>query len=100
MNMLHYKTGNMEATGPLFQPFQELGRRGDRTGNIVHILTGAGLLLALIPGVGARKAGMPGSWAPSDPKICGRGCWRGYGRTPSVFACPGQTAGIILTKDP
>ncbi|MDY3919152.1 MAG: amidohydrolase family protein [Candidatus Limivivens sp.] len=100
MNMLHYRTGGMEDYHTLFAPFEELEKAGASiTYEYYPYLVGAGLLLALVPGwvqEGSADAILDRLTSEElRPQLL-----REMEERHSYFFGPGQTARIILTKDP
>lgn len=100
LNMLHYRTGGEEDYHSVFEPFKEI----EAAGNTVYYeyypyLVGAGLVLALLPG-----------WAQADgyEQIMDRltseklrpDLLKAMDKRHSYFFGKGQTARVILTKDP
>lgn len=100
MNMLHYRTGSMEAkVEDMFAPFQELEENGAKIYYEYYpYLAGAGLLLALVPGwVQEGSADEIMARLQSEelrPRILKEMEERHH-----YFFAPGQTCRIILTKD-
>lgn len=100
MNMLHYKTGNMEDYRSLFQPFEELEKEGVTVYYEYYpYLAGAGLLLALIPGW-AQEGGYARIMERLTSENLRKRLLEDMDRRHPYFFAPGQTARIILTKDP
>ncbi len=100
LNMLHYRTGGMEDYHTLFEPFREI----EEQGNTVYYeyypyMVGAGLVLALVPGWVQE-----GSYEAIMDRLTSRDLreqlLREMDARHSYFFAEGQTARIILTKDP
>lgn len=100
LNMLHYRTGGMEDYHTMFAPFEELEKEGAQIYyEFYPYLVGAGLLLALVPGWAQE-----GSWRKIMDRLTSEELrdrlLREMDERHSYFFGPGQTARIILTKDP
>lgn len=101
LNMLHYRTGSMSQTvESLFEPFAGLEEKGmDIHYEFYPYLTGAGLLMALIPGW-AQEGGPDETLERlADPAQKDR-LLREMDERHKYFFDEGQTCRIILTEDP
>lgn len=100
MNMLHYRTSGEENMDSVFKPFEELERNGAKISyEFYPYLVGAGLVLALVPGwvqEGCADAILKRLTSKElRPVIL-----KEMDERRQYFFAPGQTAKVILTKDP
>lgn len=100
LNMLHYRTGGMEDCRTLFAPFEKLEKAGaDIHYEYYPYLVGAGLVLAFLPGW-AQEGGYEAIMERLDSKELRDRLLADMRERHKYFFEPGQTARIILTKDP
>ena len=100
MNMLHYRTGSMEAkVEDMFAPFRELEENGAKIYYEYYpYLAGAGLLLALVPGW-VQEGSADEIMARLQSKELRPRILKEMEERHHYFFAPGQTCRIILTKD-
>ncbi|MDO5423897.1 MAG: amidohydrolase family protein [Eubacteriales bacterium] len=100
LNMLHYRTGGTEDIQTLFAPFEELEKAGAEISYEYYpYLVGAGLLLALVPGWAQEGSADEILGRLTSKELRARLVKEMDERHPYFFG-EGQTARIILTKDP
>ena len=100
LNMLHYRTGGMEDIQKLFAPFRKLEEAGaDIHYEYYPYLVGAGLVLAFLPGW-AQEGGYEAIMERLDSIDLREKLLSDMRKRHPYFFEPGQTARIILTKDP
>lgn len=100
LNMLHYRTGGMEDIQNLFEPFRKLEEAGaDIHYEYYPYLVGAGLVLAFLPGW-AQEGGYEAIMERLHSTELREKLLSDMRERHPYFFEPGQTARIILTKDP
>lgn len=100
VNMLHYKTGGMENVDKLYEPFEEIIALGaDVHFEYYPYLSGAGLVLALVPGWAQADGYEAVMSRLTDKKLRPKLLADMDTRRPYFFG-EGQDAVIILTKNP
>lgn len=100
MNMLHYRTSGDEDFSSVFKPFEELEKEGAEVYYEYYpYLVGAGLVLALVPGWVQEGSAAEIMERLTSEELRPTLLKEMDERHPHFFG-PGQTARIILTKDP
>lgn len=100
MNMLHYRTSGNEDFSSVFKPFEELEKNGAQIYYEYYpYLVGAGLVLALVPGWVQEGSAQEIMERLTSEEIRST-LLKEMDERHQYFFGPGQTARIILTKDP
>lgn len=101
LNMLHYRTGSMEADiSSLFAPFEELEKAGaDIHYEYYPYMVGAGLVMAFVPGWAQEGGYEPVMERLANRELRGR-LIKEMDERHAYFLDEGQTCRIILTEDP
>jgi len=99
LNMLHYRTGEWEDYGSVFEPFAGLEKQGAEIHyEFYPYLVGAGLLLALLPGW-AQEGGYEDIMERLSCTSLREKLLADMRKRHPYFFAEGQTAKVALTKD-